>query len=76
MSRLALILTLALATSACASTKADKPPVCDGKNRRPANPHGSVLSPAATPPAAQPAAAPKAAAGPQSSLGRSQGGCA
>ena len=76
MPRLALILTLALATSACASTKAEKPPVCDGKNRRPANLHGSVLGAATTPPAAQPAATAKTAPGPQSSLGLSQGGCA
>ncbi len=76
MLRLALILTLALATSACASTKADKLPVCDGKNRRPANLHGSVLGPSATPPTAQPTATPKVAPGPQSSLGLSQGGCA
>lgn len=76
MPRLALTLTLALAASACASTKADKLPVCDGKNRRPANLHGSVLGPAAPPPAAQLSPALKTAPGPHSSLGLSQGGCA
>ena len=37
---LAAILTLA----ACASAGEGRPPICDGKHLRPANPFGSVLS--------------------------------
>jgi hypothetical protein len=45
-----------LALAACA-TGADKPAVCDGRHRRPANPNGSVLlgEPRAQAPAATPA---------------------
>ncbi len=40
-------ITLSLALAGCASTDAGKPPVCDGKYRRPVNLYGSVLMPAA-----------------------------
>jgi len=36
----------------CASLPGPDLPTCDGKARRPANPHGSVLSPVPAPPAA------------------------
>jgi hypothetical protein len=47
---------LALTVAGCSTTKADKPPVCDGKHRRPANIYGSVLSPEGTADAAKPQA--------------------
>ena len=65
-----LIVMLALAAlGGCATHSEPKPAVCDGKQRRPANPYGSVLpsapgkdgAPAATPPA-------PATPGPQSSI--------
>lgn len=43
--RLILPILCCAALSACASTSEGKLPVCDGKHRRPANPHGSVLAP-------------------------------
>jgi len=44
-----------LALAACA-TASDKPAVCDGRHRRPANPNGSVLvAPQAQAPNATPA---------------------
>lgn len=49
----ALILCLALALGGCSILKRDEAPVCDGKDRRPANPNGSVLegtTASATPP--------------------------
>jgi len=53
-----LILGAALALCGCATSAADKPAVCDGKHRRPANLYGSVLDPASAPKApAAPAAA-------------------
>jgi len=50
-----VIMISALALAACASTGKDMLAVCDGKHRRPANVHGSVLTPTpeAPPPAAQ-----------------------
>ena len=36
---------LFLLLGACAALGPDPLPVCDGQTRRPANPHGSVLSP-------------------------------
>lgn len=56
MSRVLLSACLALAIAGCSTTKADKPPVCDGKHRRPANVYGSVLSPDAGSDAAKPQA--------------------
>ena len=32
------------ALAGCATPGDPKPPVCDGRHRRPANPHGSILS--------------------------------
>lgn len=40
---------MALALAGCASFRKEAAPVCDGKGRRPANPYGSVLAPAAPP---------------------------
>ncbi len=45
--RLLLILSLFLA--GCATGSGDTPPVCDGRNRRPANPYGSILVSSPTP---------------------------
>lgn len=50
-----LILVLAIAWAGCASPGGGALPACDGKHLRPANPHGSVLDPAA---AATPATSP------------------
>lgn len=48
------LLTLAAIVAAplagCASLGGDDSPVCDGRHRRPANPHGSTLVPAPAPP--------------------------
>lgn len=43
-----LLLILASALGACATAPDDVPPVCDGRDRRPANPHGSILLPSPT----------------------------
>lgn len=43
----ALIASMALV--GCASLQKERPPVCDGKHRRPANLYGSVLDPATRP---------------------------
>jgi hypothetical protein len=72
------MLVVVLATTGCASTKADKVAICDGKHRRPANAYGTVLptiplpgAPAAeasrTPDPAKPPS-PAATPGPQSRL--------
>lgn len=55
MRPLVILLTFGLALAGCAATGRDKLAVCDGKHRRPANVHGSVLTPTpeAPPPAAQ-----------------------
>lgn len=42
----------------CAHDRGALLPTCDGSARRPANPHGSVLSPPASPPVAEPPSAP------------------
>jgi len=52
--RPALVLSLALALSACATLKGHDAPGCAGP-RRPANPDGSVLASEATAPASAPA---------------------
>lgn len=57
MHRLAIILA-ALALASCQTLGAAKLPVCDGKQRRPANPHGSVLTPSQAPKPAAVSAAP------------------
>lgn len=57
----ALILCLALALGGCSILRRDDAPSCDGKDRRPANPNGSVLqdtSPTTPPTANQLSAAP------------------
>lgn len=48
---LRLLLILSVLVGGCATSRADIPPGCDGRERRPANPHGSVLiaSPSETP---------------------------
>lgn len=53
------LLTLAAAATVlagCASLGRDDAPVCDGRHRRPANPHGSTLVPAPTPALSEPPA--------------------
>jgi uncharacterized lipoprotein len=60
MRKLILIAVLGLGLAGCSTLSKDKPPICDGKHRRPANPYGSVLDPVASP-----AAAPKAEPEPQ-----------
>lgn len=49
MMRRLLFVTAILALGACSTAGNQKPPVCDGKHRRPANPYGSVLDPAVRP---------------------------
>lgn len=56
MRSLILIAAFSLALGGCSTLAKEKPPICDGKHRRPANPYGSVLDPTA-PPATAPAAA-------------------
>ena len=55
---LRLVLILSALLGGCATGRTDAPATCDGRDRRPANPHGSILvasTPAAPPaPAAQP----------------------
>lgn len=64
----AICVLTACLLSSCASLSAPALPTCDGASRRPANSHGSVLSPApATPP---PTAATAEAEAPRT------GGCA
>ena len=47
LSRVVSITLAVQAVSACATFRTADPPVCDGRHRRPANPYGSILSPAA-----------------------------
>ncbi|WP_017504276.1 hypothetical protein RSD66_12580 [Brevundimonas sp. S1H14] len=48
---LRLLLTLCVLLGGCATGRTETPPICDGRERRPANPYGSILvpSPSATP---------------------------
>jgi hypothetical protein len=46
-SRVVSIALAVQALSACATFRTADPPGCDGRHRRPANPYGSILSPAA-----------------------------
>lgn len=57
--------------SACASMRQEDPPICDGRDRRPANPYGSILVSPSNAPAA-------AAAAPIRDPGNAErpGGCA
>ena len=57
-----LLLILAAALGACATGPEEALPVCDGHDRRPANPHGSILTPSAQPATADAAPQPNAAA--------------
>ncbi len=45
-SRIVSIALAVHALSACATFRTADPPVCDGRQRRAANPYGSILSPA------------------------------
>ena len=47
LSRVVSITLAVQAVSACATFRTADPPVCDGRHRRPANPYGSILFPAA-----------------------------
>lgn len=42
---LRLLLILSGLLGGCATARGDVPPTCDGRDRRPANPYGSVLLP-------------------------------
>ncbi len=68
-SRVVSIALAVQALSACATFRTADPPVCDGRHRRPANPYGSILSPAAPYGNAPAADAP-------SSIDLGAGGCA
>lgn len=48
------LLFACLALGGCATSDAPSLPICDGAARRPANPHGSILAPAAPPTPDQP----------------------
>ncbi|HBV13684.1 MAG TPA: hypothetical protein DEB60_11260 [Brevundimonas sp.] len=67
-SRVVSIALAVQALSACATFRTADPPVCDGRHRRPANPYGSILSPAAHKPAP--------AADAYSTIDPGMGGCA
>ncbi len=68
-SRVVSIALAVQALSACATFRTADPPVCDGRHRRPANPYGSILSPAAP-------YAPAPAADASSTIDPGAGGCA
>ena len=71
--RLLLILSCLLA--GCATGGGDPAPTCDGRDRRPANPYGSILLPAS--PSAQTGAQPTAGESPDGSeQAPVAGGCA
>lgn len=67
-SRVMSIALAVQAVSACATFRTADPPVCDGRHRRPANPYGSILSPAAS-------HTPAPAADAASSIDPGAGGC-
>lgn len=48
--RLLILAAAAASLTGCASLGGDAAPVCDGRHRRPANPHGSTLIAAPEPP--------------------------
>lgn len=68
-SRVVSIALAVQALSACATFRTADPPVCDGRHRRPANPYGSILSPAVP-------HTPAPAADVSSSIHPGAGGCA
>lgn len=43
MKAIPVLILIALTAGGCATSSASHLPACDGKHRRPANPHGSVL---------------------------------
>jgi type IV secretion system protein VirB7 len=55
MRSMILVLGGVIALGGCSTFRQAEPPVCDGRHRRPANPHGSVLEPIPTPVAPEPA---------------------
>jgi hypothetical protein len=55
--RLAVLAAAAASRPGCASRGGDAAPGCDGRHRRPANPHGSTLIAAPAPPQPQPSEA-------------------
>lgn len=63
-----LILLACAALGGCAGLSRPDLPTCDGSARRPANPHGSILTP--------PTATAAASAPPPASASSSAGGCA
>jgi hypothetical protein len=72
MKTTSILVLVALATSGCATSPSSSLPACDGKHRRPANPHGSVLvapAPAAGAVAPSAPAVPQAATDAQPSCG-------
>jgi hypothetical protein len=54
---LRLLLILCGLLGGCATIHDDTPPTCDGRDRRPANPYGSILLPSQSAPTAAPTAA-------------------
>ena len=54
--RLLILAAAATVLAGCASLGRDDARVCDGRHRRPANPHGSTLVPAPAPAQPQPPA--------------------
>jgi len=69
--RLLMLAAAATVLAGCASLGRDAAPVCDGRHRRPANPHGSTLVSVPAPAQPEPPA-PASAPPPSASLG---GGC-
>ena len=51
---LRLLLILSGLLGGCATARGDTPPTCDGRDRRPANPYGSVLLPSQSAPPVAP----------------------
>jgi len=64
-----LLIALLLPAAGCAPVTADRLPVCDGRARRPANPHGSVLLPPSS-------TVPETATETSTPAGDAPGGCA
>lgn len=55
--RLLMLAAAVASLTGCASLGGDDAPVCDGRHRRPANPHGSTLIAAPAPAQPQPSEA-------------------
>lgn len=72
---LRLLLILSCLLAGCATGRVDPAPTCDGRDRRPANPYGSILLPPSPP--AQTGGQPTAGELPDASEEASvAGGCA